>query len=120
MRFLIDEDMPRSTGNLLQQYGHEAIDMRDIGLRSAEDSQVAEYAQSQGLCLITGDFDFADIRNYRPSEYAGIVVISVPGDCSAKFLLNLVESFLQQDEIVIQSPGKLIIVEPGRVRVRVD
>ncbi len=38
MRFLIDEDMPRSTGNLLRQYGHEAVDMRDIGLRSAKDA----------------------------------------------------------------------------------
>ena len=35
MQFLIDEDLPRSTGNLLRLYGHEAIDVRDIGLRGA-------------------------------------------------------------------------------------
>ena len=32
MQFLIDEDLPRSTGNLLRRYEHEAIDVRDIGL----------------------------------------------------------------------------------------
>ncbi|GAH98136.1 unnamed protein product [marine sediment metagenome] len=33
MQFLIDEDLPRSTGDLLRSYGHKAIDVRDIGLR---------------------------------------------------------------------------------------
>jgi len=47
MQFLIDEDLPRSTGNLLRRYGHEAIDVRDIGLRGARDSQIAYYAQSK-------------------------------------------------------------------------
>ncbi len=41
MRFLIDEDLPRSTDNLLRQYGHEAIDVRDIGLRGATDTEIA-------------------------------------------------------------------------------
>jgi hypothetical protein len=45
MRFLIDEDLPRSTGDLLMQYGHDAIDVRDIGLRGFKDSEVAAYAQ---------------------------------------------------------------------------
>jgi len=49
MRFLIDEDLPRSTGNLLRRYGHEATDVRDIGLRGANDSKVASYAQSKKL-----------------------------------------------------------------------
>lgn len=120
MRFLIDEDLPRSTGNLIQQYGHEVFDVRDIGLRGSEDFQVATYAQSQGLCLLTGDFDFADIRNYPPSEYSGIVVLFLPRDSSSSYILNLLEAFLQQDEIVAQLPGKLVIVEPGRVRIRMD
>jgi len=59
MQFLIDEDLPRSTGDLLRSYGHKAIDVRDIGLRGAKDSQIASYAQSRDLCLVTGDFDFS-------------------------------------------------------------
>jgi predicted nuclease of predicted toxin-antitoxin system len=55
MRFLIDEDLPRSTDNLLRQYGHEAIDVRDIGLRGASDADIAAYAQKHGLCLLSGD-----------------------------------------------------------------
>lgn len=43
MRFIVDEDLPRSTGSLLHQYGHEAMDVRDIGLRGTSDSVIAEY-----------------------------------------------------------------------------
>lgn len=39
MKFLIDEDLLRSTVGLLQNYGHEAHDVRNIGLRGAKDSQ---------------------------------------------------------------------------------
>jgi len=37
MRFLVDGDLPRSTKILLQQYKHEAVDVRDINLRGAKD-----------------------------------------------------------------------------------
>lgn len=118
MHFLVDEDLPRSTDDLLRRYGHEAVDLRDIGLRGAKDSHIASYAQREGLCLITGDFDFSDIRNYPPGEYAGLVVLKLPRTATASFILNLVQGFLQREDIVVQIPGKLAIVEPGRVRIR--
>ena len=37
MQFLIDEDMPRSTGDLLRRYGYKSVDVRDVGLRGAKD-----------------------------------------------------------------------------------
>ena len=64
MRFLIDEDLPRSLSGILHQFEHEAVDVRDISLRGANDSEIASYARKNELCLLTGDFGFADIRNY--------------------------------------------------------
>ena len=118
MQFLIDEDLPRSTGDLFRRYGYEAIDVRDIGLRGAKDSQIASYAQGRGLCLVTGDFDFSDIRNYPPVQYAGLVIVGIPRDATALFILNLLEGFLKQDKLVSELSGKLAIVEPGRIRIR--
>lgn len=119
MRFLIDEDLPRSVGDLIRRHGHEATDIRDIGLRGAKDSQIAAYARENKLCLITGDFDFSDIRNYPPSQYSGIVVIgNIPDDTTASLILNLIDGFLVQHELVSELPGKLAIIEPGRIRIR--
>ena len=46
--------------------------MRDIGLRQATDDVIAAHARTNQQALVTRDFDFADIRNYPPAEYAGI------------------------------------------------
>jgi predicted nuclease of predicted toxin-antitoxin system len=118
MHFLIDEDLPRSIKDLLQRYGHEGVDLRLIGFQGSKDHQIAALAQSRKLCLVTGDFDFSNIRNYPPGKYAGIVVLRVPRTATASHIVNLFESFLRQEELVTQIPGKLAIVEPGRIRVR--
>jgi len=118
VRFLVDADLPRSTKDLVQRYGHEAADVREIGLGSAKDPEVATYAQVQRACLITGDFGFADIRNYAPESYAGIVVLDLPRNATASFILRLIEDFLQQTDVLSRLEGRLAIVEPGRIRLR--
>jgi predicted nuclease of predicted toxin-antitoxin system len=52
MHFLIDADLPRSVGNLIRSYGHNATDIRDIGMRRALDATIAQHAQREGLCLL--------------------------------------------------------------------
>ena len=118
MRFLIDADLPRSTKALLERFGHEAIDVRDIGLRSAKDPVIALYAQNNQACLLTGDFGFADIRNYPPETYYGIVVLGLPRDATSDFILQLIEEILRQSEVLARIPRKLAIVEAGRIRLR--
>jgi predicted nuclease of predicted toxin-antitoxin system len=118
MKFLIDEDLPRSTGALLHRYGHEFVDVREIGLSGFKDWQIAQYAISQSICLVTGDFGFADIRNYPPAQYSGLVILWARGNATAPYILALLEGFLQKHRLVAEVKGKLIIVEQGRIRVR--
>lgn len=118
MRFLIDADLPRSAKPLLESFGHEAIDVRDVGLRRAKDPVIARYAQEHHACLLTGDFDFADIRNYPPESYDGIVVLQLPRDATASFILGLIEEMLRQNEVTARLSRTLAIVEAGRIRLR--
>ena len=83
MRFLVDASLPHSGTALLQQMGHEVVDVRDIGMRSATDGIIAAHARCNGQTLVTRDFDFADIRNYPPADYAGILVLQLPDDAVA-------------------------------------
>jgi len=118
MRFLIDADLPRSACDVVRRHGHEAVDVRDVGPSIAKDPQIARYAQTEGFCLITGDYGFADIRQYPPNQYAGIVVLNLPRNATAAYINRLVDGFLQQETLLAQLPGKLAIVEAGRVRLR--
>lgn len=118
MHFLIDANLPRSLAPAVRRLGHGATDVRDIGLTSAPDSQIASYAKNEHLALITLDRDFGDIRNYNPADYAGIVVINVPSDTPAKLIVAIVEGFLGAVDLLQTLPKRLAILEPGRVRFR--
>jgi len=73
MRFVIDADLPRDVVARLASYGHVGIDVRDIGMRRAEDPEIAAYALKNGLCLLTGDWGFSDIRIYPPDRSAWVL-----------------------------------------------
>ena len=110
--------MPRSTAPRLRDRGHEAVDVRDIGLGAADDRVIALYARENGLCLVTRDKDFGDIQNYPPADYAGIVVFDLPDDTVVTGVLKILDTFLSQTEWLERLPGRLAIVEPARVRFR--
>ena len=46
MRFLVDASLPRSAVPMLRQLSHDAVDVRDIGMRSATDDVIAAHARS--------------------------------------------------------------------------
>ncbi|HEX3071060.1 MAG TPA: DUF5615 family PIN-like protein [Thermoanaerobaculia bacterium] len=119
MRFLIDADLPYSLEHLLVAYGHGALHVRDIGLGGATDAGIAMFAKSEQLAILTGDFDFADIRNYPPAGYFGIAVLVLTPAMVSSDIHTLVRGFLEQREIVDSLVGKLAIVDPRRVRIRV-
>jgi predicted nuclease of predicted toxin-antitoxin system len=118
MKFLIDANLPRPTADLVRRFGHEVRDVRDIGLGDALDEIIAAYAKNNAICLLTGDFDFADVRDYPPDEYSGIVVLALPDNANREFILWLVEAFLKQQEILDLLPGRLAIVDRAKIRLR--
>ena len=83
MKFLLDANMPRSAASLLRELGHEVEDVRDVLPNGADDATVAAHVQARQIVLITRDFDFADIRNYPPNKYSGIIVLDLPDDSIA-------------------------------------
>lgn len=118
MRFLMDADLPRRTAELLCERGYDAVDVRDIGLGGARDAAIAAHARQNGLCLVTGDFGFADVRNYPPEEYAGIVVLELPRKATTETILGVLRSLLDVPEVVARLHGRLAVVGRGHVRLR--
>src|SRR5688572_19986133 len=112
MRFLIDADLPRSTAKLVERFGHTAINVRDVGLGDADDAKIAAKAQADQLCVLTGDFGFADVRNYPPHDYLGLVVFELPRHATAAAILTIAQKLLEQHELLPKLPGRLAIVSP--------
>lgn len=118
MRFLIDANLPRALGRAISSIGHEAVDCRDILPANAPDSVIAAYAREHGLCILTMDFDFADIRAYPPAEYHGIVVFEAAPGASYRSIVQQVLRCISDADLVTRIPRSLSIVSPASVRVR--
>jgi predicted nuclease of predicted toxin-antitoxin system len=118
MKFLLDANMPRSAASLLCECGYKVEDVRDVLPNGADDATVAAHARAGQLILVTRDFDFADIRNYPPNDYAGIIVLELPDDAVATQVNKALQSFVSQPQLLARLAGRLAIVESWRVRFR--
>ncbi|MDI6886703.1 MAG: DUF5615 family PIN-like protein [archaeon] len=117
LKFVVDEDMPRSTGAILRKRGYDVKDIRDYELRGAEDEKVYAFAQREEAVILTGDRGFGNILRFPLGSHFGIVVAHFPNEMpSAEINRCLVERFkdLSEDDF----RGNLIIIEPRKIRIR--
>lgn len=84
MRFLIDAQLPPIMARWLEDAGHQAEHLEDVGLRDAEDGVVWAHALRVGAVIVTKDEDFAD-RCIRASGGPVIVWLRV-GNASNRAL----------------------------------
>ena len=110
--------MPRSTSVLLASYGHVSTDVRDIGMGRATDQEIARFAKENRLCILTGDWDFSDIRAYPPGDYQGIAVIGVPDQAMPRDILEVVQTLLESPQALSNLSGRLAIIRKSRIRLR--
>lgn len=77
MKFFLDENFSKLVIEYLTELGHEVIDSRDVGLISAEDWQIFEFAQEQEAVLLTTDRDFYHRVAFGYSEHCGVIVVNL-------------------------------------------
>jgi hypothetical protein len=116
--FLVDASLPRATGDVLRADGYTATDVRDVGLGTASDEEIAEYARQNSLAIISADQDFGNIFAYPPADYCGIAVLRPPEGSATAAILALVRQLVSDATVMSNLGGRLAIVELGRIRVR--
>jgi hypothetical protein len=118
VKFLIDASLPPWMVETLAAEGHDAVHADDLGIGHAEDREIANEALRQERCVVTRDFDFADLRNYDPTQHRGIVVLAIPrhrGSAYMRFLLGKLIDHLRAGGLMDR---KLLIVDADRIRTR--
>jgi predicted nuclease of predicted toxin-antitoxin system len=117
LRLLVDEDLPRSLARDLRAAGHVATDVRDEGLRGQPDRRIFDVAQKLGFVLLTGDVEFGNELVYPPAGHRGVVLTRFPSHLP---VTTLVQQIVAGVEVVANEnlDGAIVVIEPGRVRVR--
>jgi predicted nuclease of predicted toxin-antitoxin system len=93
VKFLVDENMPRSLASKIAELGFEVQDVRDIGLAGHPDEEVMQAAIE--LDAITGDRRFADPRSWAKEFNTGFIFITLPEGTSAKVLIAKIIDLIQ-------------------------
>src|SRR5215207_9862453 len=77
LRFFMDQCVPRSVGEALGKTGYRTEILKDHLPIDSPDANVIAYTQTLDAVLVTLNGDFADIINYPPLRYGGIIALQV-------------------------------------------
>ena len=119
LRLLSDQCVPTEITASLKRGGHEVTLLREVLPINSPDPDVIAKAQQLGAILLSLNGDFADISTYPPSRYGGIIAIQLnnhPETISS--LMRGLLGFLSDHSEQTFYRGKLLVVEPHRIRIR--
>jgi len=115
---LLDQNVPREVAAWLRDLrpAWQVFHATEVGLANRPDRELFEWAQAQRAIIVTFDEDFADQRSFPVGEHHGVVRLHVwpttteeVQDALGRLLAEVPEQALV---------GALVIIEPGRIRVR--
>jgi predicted nuclease of predicted toxin-antitoxin system len=65
VNYVVDANLSPRPAELLRDAGHDAVHVRDIGLRTASDDEIIDYAISTDRIVVSHDTDFGTLLAYR-------------------------------------------------------
>ena len=116
MTIVLDHCVPRRYQRLLSGWGYPAELSSAHIPPDAPDTDVIALAQRLEAVLLTVDLDFANILDYPPANYGGIIVLryQIADESELDSTLKTALADLYRDDLL----GALVIVSPGRYRIR--
>lgn len=114
MKFLVDMPISPSLVVWLSKQGHEAIHVSQIGMASADDTDILELAQRENKIIITADLDFPRLVAIAGDNSPAIVLFR-GGNYNGQEIKRLMERVL-----VSLSPQEIeqsiVVVDKSRIR----
>lgn len=117
MRLLIDVCLSPDWVNYFQKHGIDSVHWTTIGACDANDSELFDYAQENGLVIFTHDLDFGAILVQTKSLCPSVVQARVQ-DPSPEKIGRLVLQLLKQFEADLVR-GSIVTLASDKQKVRV-
>jgi len=114
MRFLADENVSRLVVDGLRAAGFDVVTVVATSA-GAPDDEVLGFADRDGRILITEDRDFGELVVRQRLAVLGVILIALDRLSNAAEAARVTEVARAHAD---RMAGNLLVVEPGRVRVR--
>ena len=119
LRFLADHCVSKSIVQTLREANHEVLRLRDVLPVESSDAVVITKAQEIDAILLSLNGDFADIVNYPPKNYKGIVALQIRNHSEIlPKLIGRLTAYLEAQPAMEHYRGRLLVVEVDRIRIR--
>jgi predicted nuclease of predicted toxin-antitoxin system len=116
MRFIIDNALSPRIAKGLNEAGHDAVHVRDIGLSSATDDEILSQAIMDSRVIVSADTDFGTLLALKNAAMPSFILFR-RSDKRPLSLLNLLIDILDniQDDL---DKGAVVVIEDQRLRIR--
>ena len=111
----LDENLGSILLSRARDAGHDAESVSSERLNGAEDSALFARCVEEGRTLVTLDLDFSNPLRFPPPRDSGTIVLRPhrPSNVEIEKLFSTALEYLSNE----RAGGKIVIVEPGRVRI---
>jgi predicted nuclease of predicted toxin-antitoxin system len=86
MRFLVDNQLPPRLSKFLQDAGHDSVHVAQVGMDTADDRSLWDWALREGRVVISKDEDLLFLAT-RPRDNGRLIWIRL-GNCRRDALLD--------------------------------
>lgn len=116
MKFLADMGISPKVVLWLQEQGHDAVHLHEVGLERLPDSDILEKARQEQRAVITHDLDFGDLMALSGSHNPSVIIFRLR-DMRSGFILKYLNEILTNHPDLLES-GMIASVTERRIRVR--
>ena len=109
MKFLLDENVPKSIKKLIIELGFSVITLKELNKLGITNGEVAETAINENSIIITLDSDFLTFKKELLLKSRIIYIKIHPRD--PKTVLQLINDNLETCINMLSKPGKILITK---------
>lgn len=117
MRFLIDNALSPGVAAALRELGHDAVHVRDMGLRHSPDVDIFEFAARERRVIVSADTDFSQILALRVATAPSVVLLRDGTERVPSMQPPLIHHWSSVHASALDK-GAVLTIEHRRCRVR--
>lgn len=116
MKFLVDNALSPSIARGLVEKKYDALHVREIGMMTASDEEIFDFASRQDRIIVSADTDFGGILALRESSKPSFILYRQSDKRPSSQLRFLLDNLISLKKDLLT--GCIIVFEDTRIRIR--